>query len=95
MTIATVKVAAPKGYKATRFMNAGVASSLDSYCRREESKQINDIVCDLLKATAEKSLARGVAFIYPLLMQSQNSESVKCEIIRRYVTAKESSEVAL
>ena len=88
LTISTVKVANPKGYKTMFFINAGLASSIDNYHRVEESRQVTKIVEDLIKATKGMEYFEAVKFIYPSLKASDNREDIKTLILKRYCSAK-------
>ena len=84
MTVKTVKVDTPKGYRVMTYINAGLASSIDNYYRVEEGKQIDEIVNSLIEETKAMSYFDGVVAIYQPVMQSQNSEEIKKKIFARY-----------
>lgn len=88
MVINTVKAAPPKGYKAKRYMNAGMVSDLASYYRAEENEQIAAIVNGLLEATKAMSYKDGVIHIYPFVEESQNTKEIKARIFKRYCEQK-------
>lgn len=85
MTIATIKVNAPK---TMRHMNAGVAADFDRYYRNEESKQIDEVVRELLSETSSMNYVDGVIHVHPIIDNSPNTESIKERIFKRYCQAK-------
>ena len=84
MTVKTVQVATPKGYRVMTYINAGLASSIDNSYRVEEGKQIAEIVNALLEETKAMGYFDGVVAIYQSVMQSQNGEEIKKKILERY-----------
>lgn len=88
MVVQTVRVQPPKGYKAKRYMNAGMVSDLSHYYRAEENEQIAAIVEGLIEATKGMSYKNGVVHIYPFVEESQNTNEIKARIFKRYCEQK-------
>jgi hypothetical protein len=69
-------------------MNAGVAAAFDRYYQGEESKQIDEVVKELLSETSSMNYVDGVVHVNPIINNSPNTESIKERIFRRYCQAK-------